>query len=92
MGYTKRKCDNCGKEYNTDNRNLKRGWGLCCSKRCAAKKREKSKPSYDKATVRHNNLKRAGLLPYYENSVDACYNNSDFDNSQWSGCEYGTHY
>ena len=42
MGYTKRKCDNCGEEYMADNRNLKRGWGLCCSKRCAAKKREKA--------------------------------------------------
>ena len=30
-----------------DNRNLKRGWGLCCSKKCAAKKREKSRPNYD---------------------------------------------
>jgi hypothetical protein len=39
----KRKCDYCDKEYNADNRNLKRGWGLCCSKSCAAKKREKQK-------------------------------------------------
>lgn len=39
-----RKCDNCGKEYIADPRNLKRGWGRCCSKICAAKKREKSKP------------------------------------------------
>lgn len=41
MAVLKRKCDNCGKEYNADSRNLKRGWGLCCSKSCAAKKREK---------------------------------------------------
>lgn len=36
----KRKCDHCKKEYEADMRNLKRGWGLCCSKSCAAKKRE----------------------------------------------------
>jgi hypothetical protein len=41
----KRKCDYCDKEYNADSRNLKRGWGLCCSKSCAAKKREKQKQS-----------------------------------------------
>lgn len=39
----KRKCDVCGKEYEADNRNIKRGWGLCCSKSCAAKKREQKK-------------------------------------------------
>ena len=44
MGYIKRKCDNCGEEYMADTRNLRRGWGLCCSKSCAASKREKSKP------------------------------------------------
>ena len=38
----KRKCDNCGKEYIADMRNVKRGWGLCCSKSCAAKKRERT--------------------------------------------------
>ena len=58
MGYTKRKCDYCGKEYMADNRNLKRGWGLCCSKRCAANKREKSKPNYNPERVRKNNERR----------------------------------
>lgn len=58
-----RKCDVCNKQYKADNRNLKRGWGLCCSKSCAAKKRERSKPGYDPETVRYNNLKRDGLLP-----------------------------
>lgn len=28
MGAIKRKCDNCGKEYNADTRNLRRGWGV----------------------------------------------------------------
>jgi len=31
-----RKCDFCGKIYKADNRNLKRGWGLTCSKSCDA--------------------------------------------------------
>lgn len=39
----KRKCDVCGREYDADYRNLQRGWGLCCSKSCAAKKRELKK-------------------------------------------------
>jgi len=38
---TKRNCDWCSIGYLADNRNLKRGWGLCCSKSCASKKREK---------------------------------------------------
>ena len=53
-----RKCDNCKKEYTADERNIKRGWGLCCSKSCAAKVREKSKPSYNAKTVAVNNVKR----------------------------------
>ena len=56
---TKRDCDNCGKEYLADNRNLKRGWGLCCSKSCAASKREKSKPNYNPERVALNNERRA---------------------------------
>ena len=46
MAHTKRNCDNCSTEYKADNRNLKRGWGLCCNKKCAAEMREKSKPGY----------------------------------------------
>ena len=76
MGYTKRKCDNCPKEYLADNRNLKRGWGLCCSKSCAASKREKSKPGYDPLIVARNNRIREGKmtnddfesLPYHRQS------------------------
>jgi hypothetical protein len=59
MSYTTRKCDCCGKEYKADTRNLNRGWGLCCSKSCAAKKREMAKPGYDPETVRKNNIRRA---------------------------------
>jgi hypothetical protein len=54
----KRNCDNCGKEYNADPRNLKIGWGLCCSKSCAASKREKSKPNYNPKRVAKNNIRR----------------------------------
>jgi hypothetical protein len=44
----KRKCEHCGKEYDADNRNVKRGWGVCCSKSCAAKKREQKKANKNK--------------------------------------------
>lgn len=58
MSHTKRNCDNCGEEYLADNRNLKRGWGLTCSKSCAASMREKSKPFYNPKRVAINNERR----------------------------------
>lgn len=57
-GFTIRNCDNCAEEYHADNRNLKRGWGKCCSKSCAAQLREKSKPDYSSTRVLRNNIKR----------------------------------
>lgn len=54
----KRNCDNCNKLYDVDQRNLNRGWGLCCSKSCAASKREKSRPDYDPKIVAINNDSR----------------------------------
>jgi len=54
----KRNCDNCKKEYEADMRNVNRGWGLCCSKSCAASKREKSKPNYKPERVLANNIRR----------------------------------
>jgi len=57
-----RNCDNCGKPYTADPRNTKRGWGLTCSKSCAASKREKSKPGYDPDTVARNNRIREGKM------------------------------
>lgn len=54
----KRNCDNCNKEYEADIRNINRGWGLTCSKSCAASKREKSKPSYNAEKVKKNNFRR----------------------------------
>lgn len=53
-----RNCDNCNKKYTADPRNLKRGWGLCCSKSCAAQKREKTKPNYNPERVKRNNIRR----------------------------------
>lgn len=53
-----RKCDNCGKMYVADMRNIKRGWGLTCSKSCAASKREKSKLGYNPERVKKNNIRR----------------------------------
>lgn len=75
----KRKCDNCGNEYNADNRNLKRGWGLCCSKSCAASKREKSKTGYNLRTVAINNQRRANW-----NDIDDDHIFSSEGLGQWS--------
>ena len=59
-----RKCDYCNKEYQADERNLKRGWGLCCSKSRAANKREKTKPGYNPERVKNNNLRRVNWHEY----------------------------
>jgi len=53
-----RKCNNCKSDYLADERNVKRGWGLCCSKSCAASMREKSKKGYNPARVERNNIRR----------------------------------
>lgn len=58
MGYIKRNCDCCGVSYMADERNTKRGWGLTCSKSCAASKREKSKVGYNAERVERNNIRR----------------------------------
>lgn len=36
-----RHCNNCGAAYQAKKADLKRGWGLCCSKACAAEYRGK---------------------------------------------------
>ena len=33
---TTKSCLSCNKEFTPDMRNVNRGWGLCCSKSCAA--------------------------------------------------------
>lgn len=42
MAYITKICENCGKPFQADTRNIARGWGKCCSKSCAAKLREKT--------------------------------------------------
>jgi hypothetical protein len=34
-------CQNCNAEFTPDNRNVKRGWGLYCSKSCAVTHRNR---------------------------------------------------
>jgi len=38
-----RNCDYCGNKYKAKRSQLSRGWGLCCSKSCSAKKRIKDR-------------------------------------------------
>lgn len=80
----RRKCDNCKKEYDADPRNVKRGWGLCCSKSCAAQKREKSKPGYNPITVARNNEKRDNWInrPDYVDDYDPG------DSEYWDGKDF----
>lgn len=77
-----RNCDNCGKQYKADPRNLKRGWGKCCSKSCAAKKREKSRPDYDPLVVAQNNIRRERwndhLTDEYDPSDSEYWNSKEF--------------
>lgn len=39
----KRECLYCNKEFTPDLRNVKRGWGKCCSKSCASSLKTKYK-------------------------------------------------
>lgn len=89
----KRKCDVCNKEYEADDRNIKRGWGLCCSKSCAATKRERSRPDYDPHKVMLNNRKREGWLLHQEYLIDHPYPYSyeGADDDQWGDCDLGIH-
>ncbi len=38
---TTKSCQNCGKEFTPDKRNVNRGWGLCCDKSCATSYRNR---------------------------------------------------
>jgi len=91
--YVVRHCDQCGKEYKADKRNLKRGWGLCCSKSCAAKKREMDRPGYNAERVRLNNVKReiwnfrfpddnTKKAPWHESGLD------DGDSEYWDNKDF----
>jgi len=87
MSYIKRNCDNCGKEYMADTRNLKRGWGLCCSKRCAALKRERNKPGYNPSRVAANNVRREEWNNNYE---DLDYDDPG-DSEYWDNSDNYSH-
>ena len=75
MAYIERKCDCCQKEYMADERNLKRGWGLTCSKSCAASKREQSKSTYDPKRVAFNNYRREN---WNSNTLDKGFGDKSF--------------
>lgn len=93
MGTIKRKCDNCGREYNADTRNLKRGWGLCCCKSCAAEKREKNKPGYNPRRVALNNIRRENwnYEPYDPDRERHFLDYDGADSDQWGDCDFGIH-
>lgn len=88
-----RTCDNCGKEYIADQRNISRGWGLCCSKSCAAAKREISKPTYNSNRVEFNNIRRSNwngsVFDWDEGKHPYSYDGANED--QWGDCEFGIH-
>lgn len=87
MAYStiRRKCDHCHREYEADMRNIKRGWGLCCSKSCAAAKREQSKEGYDKNRVEANNIRRKNWnSKYYEGLDDYDPGDSEY----WDSKDY----
>jgi len=47
-GYVRRKCDNrgCTNVYEARQADLKRGWGRCCSKSCAASHTRRNNPGH----------------------------------------------
>ncbi len=85
----KRKCKVCEKEFTPDLRNVKKSekdskkekWGLCCSKSCAAKLREMSKPGYIPEKVAANNIIRENWNNYEEDEDPA-------DDMYWSSKNY----
>mgnify|MGYP005888001585 FL=1 len=72
---------------------MKRGWGLCCSKSCAAEKREKSKPGYNPRRVALNNIRRENwnYEPYDPDRERHFLDYDGADNDQWGDCDFGIH-
>lgn len=63
-----------------DKRNLQRGWGLCCSKSCAANKRERSRQSYSPIRVAKNDIRRItwnSMSEAYARSNKSSYDDVD---------------
>lgn len=93
----KRACDNCGEFYTTDQRNLSRGWGLCCSKSCAATLRERKKygkwneplvksVKQSETSVEYRTNDRSVYVPkgcYYSRDVNGDINYVDYDPNSW---------
>ena len=72
------------------NAELRRGWGRCCCKSCAAQLREKKKPGYNPKRVAINNVRRQCWTDYPETErYPFSYDGADFD--QWGDCEFGIH-
>lgn len=90
-----RNCNNCNNPYQADSRNVKRGWGLCCSKSCAASMREKSKPGYDPKRVERNNIIREerqdrqvqGIIRSIKREKEFVFNDID-DSMYWDGKDF----
>jgi hypothetical protein len=60
----KRECLYCGNKFTTDIRNVKRGWGKCCNKSCAASLKNKYKFMSKSERIRekrNNTLKSLGI-------------------------------
>lgn len=55
---TNSNCYICNKEFKPDNRNIKRGWGLFCSKSCSTIWRNKEKTT---AMLRDYSLRKLGI-------------------------------
>lgn len=70
--------------------NLRRGWGRCCCKSCAAQLREKKKPGYNPKRVAINNVRRQCWTDCPDTQrYPLSYDGADFD--QWGDCEFGIH-
>lgn len=52
------RCHYCKSEFKPDSRNVKRGWGLFCSKSCSTRWRNKKKTKSD---IRDYNIRRLGI-------------------------------
>lgn len=87
-----RACDYCGNVYIVDKRNLNRGWGLCCSKSCAASKREfEKKSSKTKQAEQYDRIDNDNWTDYTEYFIDdndfECTNDNSYGIHEYrAGC------
>ena len=72
-----RECDVCKKKYIPDQRNLKRGWGLCCSKSCSAIKRESNKKKTHDMEIGKEHILRMAKQNYPEGTMHLGFNYID---------------